>query len=85
MVRGLARSLAPDGIRVKAVSPGGVDTPMLHTGMPDEVLADFESFIPMGRFATPAELAGTAVFLASDHASIVTGATLNVSGGQLMY
>lgn len=85
MVRGLARSLAPDGIRVNAVSPGGVDTPMLRDGMSDQAMADFQALIPMGRLADPAELAGAVVFLCSDHASFITGATLNVSGGQLMY
>jgi NAD(P)-dependent dehydrogenase (short-subunit alcohol dehydrogenase family) len=41
--------------------------------------------IPLGRMAFPSELAGIVVFLASDHASFITGATANVSGGQLMY
>lgn len=85
MVRGLARSLAPDGIRVNAVSPGGVDTPMLRDGMSDQAMADFEALIPMGRLADPSELAGAVVFLSSEHASFITGATLNISGGQLMY
>lgn len=85
LVRGLARSLAPDGIRVNAVAPGGVDTPMLREGMTDEALADFQALIPLGRLADPSELAGTVVFLCSDHASFITGATVNVSGGQLMY
>lgn len=85
MVRGLARSFATDGIRVNAVSPGGVDTPMLRTGMSDQALADFEALIPMGRLAQPDELAGAVVFLCSDHASFITGATVNISGGQLMY
>jgi NAD(P)-dependent dehydrogenase (short-subunit alcohol dehydrogenase family) len=85
MVRGLARSLAPDGIRVNAVSPGGVDTPMLRNGMSEQAMADFEALIPMGRLATPEEIAGAVVFLSSSHASFITGATLNISGGQLMY
>jgi NAD(P)-dependent dehydrogenase (short-subunit alcohol dehydrogenase family) len=85
MVRGLARSFAGQGIRVNAVSPGGVDTPMLRTGMSEQALSDFEALIPMQRLAQPEELAGSVVFLCSDHASFITGATLNVSGGQLMY
>lgn len=85
MVRGLARSLAPDGVRVNAVAPGAVDTPMLREGMTDQALADFAAMIPLGRAADPAELAGTVVFLCSDHASFITGATINVSGGQLLY
>lgn len=85
MVRGLARSFATEGIRVNAVSPGGVDTPMLRTGMSDEAMANFESLIPMGRLGQPSEMAGAVVFLCSTHASFITGATINVSGGQLMY
>lgn len=85
MVRGLARSLGPDGVRVNAVAPGAVDTRMMRDGMSDEALADFEAMIPLGRMAQPEELAGVVVFLCSTHASYITGATINVSGGQLMY
>lgn len=85
MSRGLARTYGPDGITVNCVSPGAVDTPMLRDGMTAEALEAFREQIPLGRFAAPAELAGAVVFLASDHASYISGATLNVSGGQLMY
>jgi NAD(P)-dependent dehydrogenase (short-subunit alcohol dehydrogenase family) len=85
MTRGLARTFGPDGILVNCVAPGAVDTPMLRDGMSDEALESFRAQIPLGRFAGPEELAGAVVFLASDHASYITGATLNVSGGQLMY
>jgi NAD(P)-dependent dehydrogenase (short-subunit alcohol dehydrogenase family) len=85
MTRGLARTFGPDGILVNCVAPGAVDTPMLRDGMSDEGLESFRAQIPLGRFAAPDELAGAVVFLASDHASYITGATLNVSGGQLMY
>jgi NAD(P)-dependent dehydrogenase (short-subunit alcohol dehydrogenase family) len=85
MTRGLARTYGPDGILVNCVSPGAVDTPMLRDGMTDEALEHFRTQIPLGRFADPEEMAGAVVFLASDHASYITGATLNVSGGQLMY
>jgi NAD(P)-dependent dehydrogenase (short-subunit alcohol dehydrogenase family) len=85
MTRGLARTYGPDGILVNCVSPGAVDTPMLRDGMTDEALESFRGQIPLGRFAAPEELAGAVVFLASDHATYITGATLNVSGGQLMY
>lgn len=85
MVRGLARSLGPDDIRVNAVAPGAVDTRMMRDGLSDEALADFEAMIPLGRMAQPEELAGVVVFLCSTHASYITGATINVSGGQLMY
>jgi NAD(P)-dependent dehydrogenase (short-subunit alcohol dehydrogenase family) len=85
MSRGLARTLAPDGITVNTVSPGAADTTMMREGTSDEALAGFIRMIPLGRMAQPSELAGIVLFLASDHASYITGATLNVSGGQLMY
>jgi NAD(P)-dependent dehydrogenase (short-subunit alcohol dehydrogenase family) len=83
--RGLARTLAADGITVNTVSPGGVDTDMMRDGSTDEALAGFIRMIPLGRMAQPSELAGIVLFLASDHASYITGSTVNVSGGQLMY
>jgi NAD(P)-dependent dehydrogenase (short-subunit alcohol dehydrogenase family) len=85
MSRGLARTLAPDAITVNTVSPGAADTAMMREGSSDEALAGFISMIPLGRMAQPSELAGIVLFLASDHASYITGATINVSGGQLMY
>ncbi|HEY2651379.1 MAG TPA: SDR family NAD(P)-dependent oxidoreductase [Solirubrobacteraceae bacterium] len=85
MSRGLARTLAPDGITVNTVSPGAVDTAMMRSGSSDDDLANFVKMIPLGRMAFPSELAGIVVFLASDHASFITGATANISGGQLMY
>jgi NAD(P)-dependent dehydrogenase (short-subunit alcohol dehydrogenase family) len=85
MSRGLARSLAPNGIRVNVVAPGGVDTEMMRAGLNESDLEDFRQTIPLGRMASPDELAGVAAFLASDHARYITGATVNVSGGQLMY
>ena len=85
MTRGLARTYAKEGITVNAVSPGAVDTPMLRGGLTDEQLEANIAMIPMGYMAAPADLAGTVVFLASDHAGYVTGATINVSGGWLMY
>jgi 3-oxoacyl-[acyl-carrier protein] reductase len=85
MTRGLARSYGPDGILVNAIAPGAVDTPMLTDDLSEEALAAFVDQIPLGRIAAPAELAGVAVFLVSDHASYISGATINVTGAQLMY
>jgi NAD(P)-dependent dehydrogenase (short-subunit alcohol dehydrogenase family) len=85
LTRGLARSFAPSGVRVNAVSPGGVDTPMMRSGMTDEAMAGFVSMIPLGRLAEPNELAGSVLFLASDASRYLTGTVINVSGGQLMY
>jgi NAD(P)-dependent dehydrogenase (short-subunit alcohol dehydrogenase family) len=85
MSKGLARSFAADGVRVNVVAPGGVDTQMMTEGMSDEAMKNFLAMIPLGRLAQGEELAGAVLFLASDASSYVTGAVINVSGGQLMY
>lgn len=85
LLRGFARELAPRGIRVNGVAPGAVDTPMLTEGLDPEVLAAFLAQIPLGRIADPAEMADVALFLATDAARYLTGATINATGGQLIY
>jgi NAD(P)-dependent dehydrogenase (short-subunit alcohol dehydrogenase family) len=85
LTRGLARTYAPARIRVNAVAPGLVDTPMIREDLPDTVLQGLVDQVPLGRLATPEEVAPAVVFLASDHAAYITGTTLNVSGGWLMY
>jgi NAD(P)-dependent dehydrogenase (short-subunit alcohol dehydrogenase family) len=85
MTRGLARSLAREKITVNAVSPGAADTAMMRSGMDDAALAATVAQIPMGYMAHPSQLVGSVLFLASDHANYITGATINVSGGWLMY
>jgi NAD(P)-dependent dehydrogenase (short-subunit alcohol dehydrogenase family) len=85
MCRGLARTYAKDGITVNTVSPGAVDTPMLRGGLTDAQLQGHIDQIPVGYMAEPFDLAGAVVFLASDQARYITGATINVSGGWLMY
>jgi len=85
MSRGLARTYGPDGIRINVVAPGLVDTPMLRDGLPQEDFDRLVSQCPLGRVAEPNEIAGAVVFLASRHASYISGATLNISGGFLMY
>jgi NAD(P)-dependent dehydrogenase (short-subunit alcohol dehydrogenase family) len=85
MARGLARTYGPHAITVNTVSPGLVDTPMLTDGLSDEVFESLKRQTPLGRVAQPHELAGTVVFLASQHAGYISGATINVSGGFLMY
>lgn len=79
------RTYAKDAITVNTVSPGAVDTPMLRGGLTEEQLAHQVDQVPLGYMAAPGDLAGTVVFLASDHARYITGATINVSGGWLMY
>ena len=80
----LALDLAPDGIRVNALAPGVIHTPMTQATRSDpERLQRFMQRIPAGRLGQPHELAGPAVFLVSDLASFVTGVTLPVDGGTL--
>lgn len=85
MVRGLARTYGPNQITVNSIAPGAVETSMARTDLTEEVESMIIKQTPLGRFAEPVELAGITVFLASQHASYITGATINVSGGWLMY
>lgn len=79
----MARHYGPAGIRVNSIAPGFIDTPMQREGFSPAAQAYIES-TPLARQADPAEVAAAAVFLASDHASFVTGAIMNVSGGGWM-
>jgi NAD(P)-dependent dehydrogenase (short-subunit alcohol dehydrogenase family) len=81
---GLGRLLAKDGIRVNAVAPGPVWTPLIPATMPPDEVANFGANTPVGWPAQPAELAPAYIFLASDEASYITGATLPVTGGRSM-
>lgn len=85
MTRGLARTYGPDQITVNSVAPGFVNTSMLVEGADPAQLEAWRKATPLGRIATPEEIAGTVVFLASKHAAFISGATINVSGGFLMY
>jgi NAD(P)-dependent dehydrogenase (short-subunit alcohol dehydrogenase family) len=85
MTRGMARSYGPYGITVNTVAPGQVITPMLMDGLSEETFQAMTRATPLGRAAEPHEIAGTVVFLASDHAAFISGATINITGGFLMY
>lgn len=85
LTRGLARTFASDGVRVNAIAPGLVDTPMLREGVDAEQRQAFVDMVPLGRLGDPDDLSGAAVFLLSEASAYVTGAVINVSGGQLMY
>ena len=81
----LAREVATDGIAVNVVAPGMMFTEMTRGPLEDEQRKQrYVSRIPLGRVADPAEIAKVVVFLASEKASYITGAALNVSGGMVM-
>lgn len=82
--RGMAIELAPQKIRVNAINPVAGDTPFLgaHGQDSPELRERFVSTIPLGRLAQPADIASAALFLASDEASLITGAILDVDGGR---
>jgi len=84
MTKGMARELAPLGVRVNAVSPGVIDTPFHEVFSTPEMIKGFVAGIPMGRVGTSQECATVIAFLASDAASYIAGETIEVNGGQLM-
>ena len=81
---GLSEMLAPKGIRVNAVAPGPIWTPLIPSTMPPEKSASFGKQTLIGRAGQPAELAGAYVLLASEDGSYITGAVIPVTGGEIM-
>ncbi|MEO7851402.1 MAG: 3-oxoacyl-[acyl-carrier-protein] reductase [Rubrivivax sp.] len=75
-----ARELGPKGVRVNAVAPGFIETPILAS-IPDKVLQRMREQVPLGRLGRAEEIANVYAFLASDEASYVNGAVIEVSGG----
>lgn len=87
MAKSLAKELAPDNIRVNSIAPGSILFPgggwdRRIKADPERMKAFVESEMPLGRFGKPEEIANVVVFLASDCASLVTGACINVDGCQ---
>ena len=86
LTKALAIELSPQGVRVNAIGPGMIATPLNADARQNpDYMANFAQRIPLGRLGEPADIAGPAVFLASDLARYVTGVTLPVDGGFLAY
>ncbi|MGM1017567.1 MAG: SDR family NAD(P)-dependent oxidoreductase [Actinomycetota bacterium] len=95
VMKTMAVELAPQGITVNAICPGIIETPMKHRerieggairGMtPEEVAAEDRSQVPLGRTGTVQDVAGVALFLASDLSGYMTGQGINVTGGMTMH
>lgn len=95
LTQSIAVEFAREGIRVNAICPGVVFTKLWDGQIedyakkrkigPEEVKSYFEKKIPMGRVGTPGDVAGVALFLASDHAKYITGQSINVTGGTIMH
>jgi len=84
LTKGLAKELAPYGVRVNGVAPGVIDTPFHERMSTPELLRQFVATIPMGRVGTSEECGRVIAFLASDAASYIHGETIEINGGQLM-
>ena len=84
LTKGLAKELAPYGVRVNGVAPGVIDTPFHDRMSTPELLQRFVATIPMGRVGTSEECGRVIAFLASDAASYIHGEMIEINGGQLM-
>ena len=82
--RHLAKEVAADGITVNAVCPGLIDTEMVRNTIDDGRIAAYERGFPISRLGRPDEVAELVAFLASDRAAYITGASLDINGGDLM-
>ena len=83
MTKSLAREVANRGITANCIAPGFIETPMTHA-LNEKQTQAIAQVIPAGVFGTPADIAATVVFLASDEARYITGQTIHVNGGMVM-
>ena len=82
--RSLSQALVEKGIRVNAVAPGPIWTPLIPASFPEEKVETFGTDTPMGRAGQPEEVAPSYVFLASDDSSYMTGQVLHPNGGEIV-
>jgi len=85
LTRATALDLAPHRIRVNAIAPGTTDTAQPRYGMNEEEIAAVGEATPLGRIATPEDVASLAVFLLSGESNHITGQTLHINGGHFLY
>lgn len=84
LTRALAKEVASFGITVNAICPGLINTEMVRQTIPTDRIRKYEASFPIPRLGTPEEVADLALFLASDESSYITGASLDINGGDLM-
>ncbi|MDR0967323.1 MAG: 3-oxoacyl-[acyl-carrier-protein] reductase [Rickettsiales bacterium] len=84
MTKSIAAEVASRDITANCIAPGFIETPMTD-GLSDDVKTLYQKQIPMGRFGSPDDVAGAALFLASDDASYITGQTIHVNGGMARF
>ncbi len=84
LTKSLAREVSAQGVRVNAVAPGPVNTPLVIDNLPEEWREDKAAELPLGRFGEPHEVAETVSFLASDAAALYVGQTLGPNSGDVM-
>ena len=82
--RSLSQGLVEQGIRMNAVAPGPIWTPLIPATMPEEKVAEFGTNVPMKRPGQPDEVAGCYVFLASEDSSYIAGQVLHPNGGEVV-
>ena len=85
MAHGGARELGPHGITVNVLAPGPIDTEIMGGRLTDDRKASMSTGIPLGRVGKPDEIAATIVFLLSDGAAYISGATIQIDGGKYMH
>lgn len=85
LAKAMARELGPDGIRVNSIAPGLIDTDIVGDKLSEEMRAEIQAGIPLGRLGEASDVAGVSLFLASELSAYITGTVIDVNGGMLIY